>query len=61
MFNKDVFPKSWLPNKVGFKFVAVKNDDSEQVCIVQKRLDGTHYVRGVKWESIKAWKHLTNS
>ena len=55
----DVFKKSWLPNIAGYKFVAIKKDDSEQVCVVQKHKDGTHYVRGVKYEDFDAWRRLS--
>lgn len=55
----EVFKKSWLPNVVGYKFIAIKKDDSEQICVVQKHLDGTHYVRGIKYEDFTCWRRLS--
>ena len=53
-----VLPKAWLPNQAGFRFVAVLHDGRTQVCVVQRHgPDGTHYVRGVKYDSIAGWRH----
>jgi hypothetical protein len=52
-------PLSWLPNKAGYKFRAVLKDGCKQVCVVQRcKETGLHYVRGVKYNLIKAWENL---
>jgi hypothetical protein len=56
--NPTRFKKSWIPNTAGFKFVAIKRDGSKQKVIVQKHADGTHYVRGIKWEEFEEWENL---
>ena len=56
------YHKQSLLNISGHKFIAILNDGTEQVCIVQKdKTTGMHYVRGVKWEDFEYWRPLDES
>lgn len=53
---KEIRKLAHLPNQEGFKFIGVLTDGSEQVCVIGKRIDGRHYVRGVKYELLVGWR-----
>lgn len=50
----EVYNKSSLPNKVGFKFVAIYDNGDENIQEVKKDENGQHYIDN--WNSIIGWK-----
>lgn len=55
----NTFPKAFLPNKEGYKFIAILNDGSEHVVSIAKNAHGIHYiVSELSYTDIKEWKRL---
>jgi|GEM_PF-3294242 hypothetical protein len=53
---KTLNEKADLPNRDGFKFVAVTKDGKHVVCkVIKRHSDGCHRVRGVKYSEIVGW------
>jgi hypothetical protein len=53
------YSKAFLPNKEGYKFVAILKDGSEHVVSIAKNAHGIHYiVSEVSYEQIKEWRRI---
>ena len=55
----EAYPKAFLPNKEGYKFIAVLNDGSEHVVSIAKNTHGCHYiVSEIEYKDIKHWRRI---
>lgn len=51
-------PMSWLPNREGYRFIAVFKDGTEAETCVERRKDGTYFIGDVSADDLKGWKPL---
>jgi len=55
----NTYSKASLPNKEGYKFIAVLNDGSEHVVSIAKNTHGCHYiVSEISYANIKHWRRI---
>lgn len=48
-------PMSWLPNKEGYRFIAVFKDGTKAETCVHRRADGTHFIGDANISDLKGW------
>lgn len=55
----EAYPKAFLPNKEGYKFIAVLQDGSEHIVSIAKNQHGCHYiVSEIEYKDIKHWRRI---
>ncbi len=53
------YSKAFLPNKEGYKFVAILEDGSEHVVSIARNTHVIHYiVSEIEYKDIKEWKRM---
>lgn len=58
-FDNKPRPLSWLPNREGYRFIAVFKDGTEAETCVEKRSDGTYFIGDASPADLKGWKPLS--
>jgi len=57
-FDNSPRPVSWLPNREGYRFIAVLKDGTRVETCVERRADGTHFIGDLSIEEMKGWLPL---
>lgn len=47
-----------LPNTAGFRFIGLRNDGTEAVCMVKRGPDGNHFISGETWANLRSWRTM---
>ena len=52
-------PLAWLPNQVGFRFIAFCKDGTERECVVTTRPNGNSFLHTVEgYADLVDWRYL---